>query len=188
VLKARLRHMAWFYVQWYSFLPVNTLTLFLIGLIGFRLGLFDRPAEHRGLIVAVMAFGIASWALATWLPLRMGFGLIREMWLAFAYIGAVLLLIAHNPAWLRRFAVFGWTGRMALTNYIVQVAILNLLFSNYALGLRLAPLAALAAGLALFAVNAAASRWWLDRFRFGPFEWLWRWATYVRRPPIRLAQ
>jgi uncharacterized protein len=188
VLKARLRHMAWFYVQWYTFLPVNTLTLFLIGLIGFRLGLFDRPAEHRGLIVALMAFGIASWAVVTWLPFRMGFGLIREMWLAFAYIGAVLLLVAHDSAWLRRLAVFGWTGRMALTNYIVQVAILNLLFSNYALGLRLAPLAALAAGVALFAGDAAASRWWLDRFRFGPFEWLWRWATYARRPPIRLAQ
>ena len=57
---ARLRHMAWFYAQPFSFLPVNTLTLFLIGVIGLRAGLFDRPAEHERLIVLLAAFGVGS--------------------------------------------------------------------------------------------------------------------------------
>ena len=26
---------------------------------------------------------------------------------------------------------------------------------------------------------------WLERFRFGPFEWLWRVATYRKLQPIR---
>lgn len=204
VFEARLRHMAWFYLQPYSFLPVNTFTLFLLGVIALRLGLLDRPQDHRRLIVSLIIFGVAAWAAATWLLpgddlppgsfirgvaldwARSGFGLIRTMWLTFAYMGVVLLLVARNPHWLDRLAAFGWTGRMALTNYIVQVAILDLMFSNYAFHLMPTPLQGLAAGFALFAVDAALSRWWLTRFRFGPLEWLWRSITYGRLQPWRL--
>jgi uncharacterized protein len=208
VFKARLRHMVWYYRQPFSFLPVNTFTLFLIGVIGFRLGLFDKPEQHRRLILAISVFGLASWATANWfLPgpgvpapsdgpfvrafaiaqLERGVGLIRSMWLALTYIGIVLLLVARDRAWLRHLAPFGWTGRMALTTYIVQVALLDLLFTHYGLGLTVAPLQALAAGLALFTISALLSRWWLSRFRFGPLEWLWRSITYARLQPLRSA-
>jgi len=204
VLHARLRHMRWFYVQWFTFLPVNTFTLFLLGVLGLRLGLFDRPEEHRRLIATLMLFGVASWATSHWLlpappaqlgtplvpnlvvaRLKSGFGLVREMWLAFTYVGLVLLLVARNPAWLRRLAAFGWTGRMALTNYMIQIAILDLAFARYALGLSVTPLVGLAAALALFLADAAFSRWWLERFRYGPLEWLWRSVTLARWQPWR---
>jgi uncharacterized protein len=29
---------------------------------------------------------------------------------------------------------------------------------------------------------------WLRRYRQGPLEWLWRWATWARRPPLRRAE
>lgn len=61
VLQARLRHMRWFYVQPFSFLPVNTLTFFLIGLIGFRLGFFEKPEAHRRALIAISVFGVVSW-------------------------------------------------------------------------------------------------------------------------------
>ncbi len=204
VFRARLRHMAWFYTQPFSFLPVNTFTLFLIGLIAFRLGLFDAPGRHQRMILGLMAFGAASWVVDTWflasdgqlgsplvreLPLnqlRQGFGIIRGTWLAFVYIGTVLILVARTPAWLRALAPFGWSGRMALTTYMVQIAILDLMFSNYFLHLGLTPLQALGAGLALFAFTSALSRWWLVRFRFGPLEWLWRSITYGRWQPWRV--
>jgi uncharacterized protein len=184
VFRARLQHMRWFYVQWFSFLPVNTLTLFLLGLLGLRLGIFDRPEEHRRLIVGLMLFGIASWALAWWV-LPDGFGLIRSMWLTFTYIGAVLLLVARNRRWLDRFAAFGYAGRMALTNYMIQIAILDLLFSEYAIGLKTHPLVGLVFALTLFLLDAAVSKWWLARYRFGPLEWIWRSATYWRMEPLR---
>ena len=204
VFVARLRHMAWFYAQPFSFLPVNTFTLFLIGVIGLRAGLFDRPAEHERLIVGLMAFGVASWAVDVWLLtpnwtqpdftsvravtlacLKGGFGLIRGMWLTVAYMGAVLLLASRRPTWVRRLTAFRSTGRMALTVYMIQIAILDLAFSNYALHISLTPLQALAGGLMLFASNAAFCGWWLARFRFGPLEWLWRSITYARRQPWR---
>jgi uncharacterized protein len=204
VFEARLQHMRWLYVQPFSFLPVNTFTLFLLGILGLKLGLFDRPAEHRRLLAGLMLFGAASWAYETWVPVHRsppgtpmlrelvltrlcyGMGLVRGMWLVFTYLGAVLLLVAWNPIWLRRLAPFGWAGRMALTNYMVQIAILDLLFSPYALGVSLRPLAGLAAGIALFLVDAAFSRWWLTRHPYGPLEWLWRSATQWRWQPWRM--
>ena len=204
VFRARLRHMAWFYRQPYSFLPMNTLTLFLIGVIALRLGLFDRPEAHRRLLLAIAAFGVASWAADHWLlrgsppdpsrPLLLdlgwmqitrGFGLIREMWLALAYIAGVLLLVAQNRVWLRRLRAFGWSGRMALTNYMLQIALLDLVFSRYLGHLQLSPLQALAGGLMLFAAGAVLSGWWLARYHFGPLEWLWRSITYNHRQPWR---
>jgi uncharacterized protein len=204
VFSARLRHMRWFYAQPFSFLPVNTLTLLLLGVLAVRLGLFDAPEQHRRLIVALMAVGVVFWALATWPPfappsgpgnsvvrtmtlarLKSGFGIVRSMWLAFAYMGLILLLVARNRAWLRRLAPFGWTGRMALTNYMVQIAVLEFLFASYALGLTMTPLAGLLLALALFLADAWISRWWLARFRYGPLEWLWRSMTYGRWQPWR---
>ena len=41
--------------------------------------------------------------------------------------------------------------------------------------------------LALFMAQVMFSRWWLARYRFGPAEWLWRAATYLRWPPMRRA-
>jgi uncharacterized protein len=63
---------------------------------------------------------------------------------------------------------------------MTQIVILDLLFSNYALGLTITPLAGLTAGIALFGVNVVFSRWWLARHPYGPMEWLWRSATYWR--------
>jgi uncharacterized protein len=205
VFAARLAHMKWFYAQPFSFLPVNTFTMFLLGVIGFRLGLFDRPERHRRLIVALMIFGVASWAAENWLfsdgpppppgdllrsmfveQVKYGYGLVRAMWLSFTYMGIVLLLVARDRAWLRRLGAFGWTGRMALTLYMLQIAILDLTFSPYALHVQLTTLQGLAAGIVLFVINAAFARWWLRRFRFGPLEWIWRSITYGRPQPWRI--
>jgi uncharacterized protein len=205
VLAARLEHMKWFYAQPFSFLPVNSFMLFLLGFIALRLGIFDGPERHRRLIATLAVVGTGLWAVEAFvlpkLPahttgplvqtialnrLQSGFGLVRDMWLSFAYMGVVLLLVAHNRDWLRRLAPLGWTGRMALTNYMIQVAFLDLTFSKYGVGLEVRPLVGLTMAIALFAVDALFSRWWLARFRYGPLEWLWRSATYARWQPLRL--
>jgi uncharacterized protein len=77
---------------------------------------------------------------------------------------------------------------MALTNYMIQIAILDFTFSNYALGAQVRPLVGALMALALFFADALFSRWWLARFRYGPFEWLWRSATYATWQPWRVAE
>ncbi|MFT5026811.1 MAG: hypothetical protein ACI9CV_001572, partial [Ilumatobacter sp.] len=39
--------------------------------------------------------------------------------------------------------------------------------------------------IAVWMLQLAWSPWWLARFRFGPFEWAWRSATYRSRQPLR---
>ena len=40
------------------------------------------------------------------------------------------------------------------------------------------PTMAAALALVVMAIEIPLSVWWLNRFRYGPVEWLWRRATY----------
>jgi len=184
---------------WPDLLPDVNLALFTLGLLAVRHRVLDQPRRHVRLIAGWMTFGALAWAIS-WLvlrrlpqlpvpgardPLEYGLGLVQDQWLCFTYIGAVVLLLAYRPAWTARLAVFGWAGRMALTNYMVQAAVLDVLASGYGFGLKLRPYAYVAAAVLLFAAEAAVSSAWLARFRFGPLEWLWRTVTYARPQPLR---
>ena len=74
---------------------------------------------------------------------------------------------------------------MALTNYVLQVMVLDFTFSNYAFGLSISAAYAPLAALALFGLEVMLSRWWLSRYRYGPLEWLWRSITYARWQPLQ---
>ena len=184
---------------WTDLLPDTNLALFMLGLLAVRRGIVDQPMRHVRLIAGWMGFGVVSWALS-WLVLRnlpgtgrpgldqalsVGFGLVQDQWLCLAYIGAVLLLLAHRPVWTARLAPVGQAGRMALTNYMVQAALLDFLASGYGVGLRLRPYLYAPAALVCFAVVAAVSVAWLRRYRFGPLEWVWRTLTYAEPQPLR---
>jgi len=34
-------------------------------------------------------------------------------------------------------------------------------------------------------VQMALSKWWLKRYNYGPFEWIWRSLTYFKLFPLR---
>lgn len=184
---------------WRGFLPDANLALFTIGLLALRHRVLDEPRRHVRLIAGFMTFGATAWALS-WLvlgrlpsiripgadgPLQSGFGLVQDQWLCFTYIGAIILLLAFRPAWTGRLALFGIAGRMALTNYMIQIAVLDALASGYGVGLKLRPYAYVIAAVVLFSAEAIVSRMWLRRCRFGPLEWVWRMATYGRTQPLR---
>ena len=68
---------------------------------------------------------------------------------------------------------------MALTNYVGQSFVCTLLFYGTGLGLggTMGPTLYLPIGFAVYAAQVVTSGWWLQRFRYGPLEWLWRAAT-----------
>ena len=190
LLVARLRHMAWFYTQPFFFVPGVTLTLFVIGFLYVRHQVFEQVGKQRRLLTGMAAFGLVSWLAADWLlpwaGIEGSFGLFRDQWLTFAYVSVALLLLNTWPRLLTRLRSVADAGRMALTNYMVQIAALDLLFSGYAVGLgKVRPVAGLPMALALFTAQAAFSTVWLKHFRFGPAEWLWRSLTYGERQPMR---
>jgi uncharacterized protein len=191
LVAARLRHMAWFYTQPFFFMPNATLALFIAGFLLVRHRIFEQPLARRWLLAGLGAFGVISWLAENWLlPYwRAGaLGILRDQWLMLAYIGGALWLLARTPGLVHRLGAVAAAGRMALTNYLMQIVALDLLFSGYGLGLgHVRPVVGLAAALLCFGTQAALSTVWLRHFRFGPAEWLWRSLTYGRRQPMRRA-
>jgi uncharacterized protein len=103
-----------------------------------------------------------------------------------AYLAALVLLM-ERPAWKRRLMVLAPVGQTALTCYLMQSVICALVFDGWGLGLlgRVRPALFIPLALVIFAAQIVASRLWLTRFRFGPFEWLWRSLTYGKQPILR---
>jgi uncharacterized protein len=144
----------------------RTLGLMMWGVAAWRSGLLR---DHRRLwwivLLAGGTLGIAGTLLHS--------DLASTVPLALAYAAAILL-------WLPRAPLLAAAGRMSLTNYLAQSVIFGFVFYSYGLGLfgRVSAASAAVGGTLLYVAQLWFSRWWLERYRYGPCEWLWRSLTY----------
>lgn len=79
-------------------------------------------------------------------------------------------------------------GRMGLTNYEMQGVLGAFLFSMWGLGSffgNWGTTEVFALGLVVYALQVVISKYWLEKFRYGPLEWFWRSATYLKWQPLR---
>lgn len=74
-------------------------------------------------------------------------------------------------------------GRMALTNYMLAAFLYSCVYTNNGLGIygQLAGWTQIPIASTVFFFEVALSTWWLNRFRYGPMERLWRLMSYGRR-------
>jgi len=172
--------------------------VFLIGLWLVRSGIVMQPERHLPALRRLCVFGLLPGLLVTLgsaavLPLthvpnvndeafqlQFSLHLLGALPLALGYLS--LLVLAWQTAAGK--ACLSWlapTGRMALTNYLLQSVVCSLFFYGYGLGHWGMPRGQQALFcFALFAVQALLSAVWLRYFRFGPMEWVWRRLTYGR--------
>ena len=101
---------------------------------------------------------------------------------------ATISLLMKRQVWQRLLAPLATVGRFALTNYLITCFVSAVVFRPWGFGLYniLMPFEGLVIVLVIYALLVIASCWWIDRFRFGPAEWLWRSMTYGKLPPMRL--
>jgi uncharacterized protein len=101
--------------------------------------------------------------------------------LATIYVVGVMLLYQREK-WRNRLNIFYAPGRMGLTTYLMQGLFGVLIFSTIGLGTLgdLGAMTTLPIGIAVFIFQVYFSQWWLSHFHYGPFEWLWRSATYLK--------
>ena len=106
--------------------------------------------------------------------------------LAVAY-GTSLVLWARRTVGRRVLGLLAHPGRMALTTYLMQSVSLSFIFWSWGLGLtgQVDALQGLGIAAVIFLVQVLVARAWLQRFRYGPLEWVWRCLTYARRQPLR---
>lgn len=78
-------------------------------------------------------------------------------------------------------------GKMALTNYIMHSVLAIFIFTGVGFGLfgKLQRHELLYIVFAIWVFQFIASPIWLKYFHFGPLEWLWRYASYCKKPPFK---
>ena len=126
--------------------------------------------------------GIFTWYMAATIPFR------PVMVVAYA---ALIIDLTRNGGWLvDRIAA---AGRAAFTNYLGTSLVMTFVFYGWGLGLfgSVGRIELWLVVLAAWIVMLAWSKPWLDRFRYGPFEWLWRslarWQLQPMRKPLAAA-
>lgn len=100
---------------------------------------------------------------------------------------AFVMLICQVQRFTRFLQPFAAVGRTALSNYLLQTVICTTIFYGHGLGLfgRLERKEQVLIILAVWTFQLAISPIWLNKFRFGPVEWIWRSLTYMKLQPIR---
>ena len=101
------------------------------------------------------------------------------------YMSLIILWNQGSDNWLKR--RLRAVGRIALTNYLAQSILGVLVLSVVLSDVTVNRAGVLLFVLAVWALQLWWSQTWLDRYRFGPAEWLWRVATYRRAQPLRRA-
>ncbi|MCK2219394.1 DUF418 domain-containing protein [Actinomadura sp. ATCC 31491] len=164
--------------------------LFLLGSALTRYGVIARiESGARGPALLFLVFAAAALPVAwvqqdTGNPKAMA---LAGLLTAGACICGVLLLL-RTPLRSSLRVLFAPLGRMALTNYLSATALVLLiarLLGGPAEGWSTGTVLVIAGGI--LALQWVWSTLWLRRFRQGPLEWLWRWATWARRPPLRVS-
>ncbi len=99
-----------------------------------------------------------------------------------AFYVSGLTLLMFRTRWQRFFYSMAPVGKMALTSYLIQTAFGLLLFWGIGAGLytKTSPGLNFLIAIAFFYVQVLMSHYWLQRFYYGPVEWLWRSATLFK--------
>lgn len=166
----------------------ETLAYMLFGMAAYRNGMLTGQWERRrywrwvaiGFGIGIPAYG----ALALWM-IRSDFGLfevtsaamvlttpIRPL-MIMGWASLIVLLMRPGGLLTDRLAA---AGRMAFTNYLMTSVICTTVFYGYGLGF-FGALSRAEVYPVVFAVWALILLWskpWLERFAYGPLEWVWR--------------
>jgi uncharacterized protein len=182
------------------FIGFETLGYMLFGMAALRSGMLTGAWPRRRLrrwAMIGIGFGVAGYAiLFAWMLARnLDTGAILTGAFAMTpplraimipgYAAAILLLAGTGGAVAAHIAA---VGRMALSNYLASSIVLCFVFYGWGLGQfgQWSRVALYLPVLAMWALMLAWSAPWLARYRYGPFEWLWRSLARAQWQPLRV--
>ncbi len=174
--------------------------MMLIGMGFLKLGIITGERSNRVYVLLMLAgygIGLSINAYETRLLLENNFDIFsaRQANLTYGF-GRVAMTLGHIGFWMLICKV-GWltwltsrlaaVGRMALTNYIMHTVFAAIIFTGVGFSLfgslQRHELFYVVAGIWLF--QLIVSPIWMEHFRFGPLEWVWRSLTYNKKQPMR---
>jgi uncharacterized protein len=189
-------------LQQLMFIGPETLALMLLGMAGYKSGFLTGDwSDRRYRRIALLGLGIGAaislvltiivWRSGWYLPwVFANFAvatILTHVPMALGYAALIILLSrAMGPLAQRLAAV----GRCAFTNYLGTSLLVAPIFYGWGLGQfghwsraeawLLVPL--------IWLLMLAWSKPWLERYRYGPFEWLWRSLARWELQPMRKAR
>ena len=206
IASVELRH-AWVeFTSWQYYLgDLDILGLMLLGLYVGRIGaIWNRHTQVSlaqrhvywllGVGFVCGAFGVAMSKFGLGDDTSIHHSVVKNLliWpfgmpvLGLGYAAAIALMM-DKEKWRGRLIAFAPIGRMALSNYLFTGFVAAFISFQWGLGQygKVFPAMGLLIVVGLLPVQMLVSRWWMNNFVFGPFEWLWRYWTYGRPPPMR---
>ena len=178
---------------------IETLGRFLFGYFLLRVGLFESIETKKRLFkktlfitapVMIAYFVIRLQSLngdlntdeAYWEPvLKTGI-----LFTACFYSSCIVLLFTRSGETIFSAALQA-LGKMTLTNYLLVSAVMTIVFSGIGfalLGVLTMRIIWMIAFVWLM-IEITFSIYWLNKYRFGPVEWIWRQLTYRKRIELR---
>jgi uncharacterized protein len=181
------------------FFTWETLGYMLLGMAGLRSGFLTGAwddASYRRVALLCLGFGLPIYAAFAALLWGSGFRVewVAAIWSAatvpvrpLAIVGfaaLIILLTRRGGPLVERIAA---AGRAAFTNYLGTSIAMTTLFFGYGFGLfgHLSRVELWLAVLPAWAIMLLWSKPWLERFRYGPFEWVWRSLARGSLQPMR---
>jgi uncharacterized protein len=178
----------------------ETLAYFLFGMAllksGFFHGIWSRRQYVRVLLVGY-GVGVPVMATIAYFFYQSGFSVPAMFGLALgattpvrplmilATASLIILLTSRGGKMVDRIAA---TGRAAFTNYIATSVLMTTFFYGYGFGLygSLGRAELWVVVIATWALMLLWSKPWLQRYRYGPLEWVWRSLARSRAEPMRI--
>ena len=144
------------------------------------LGVF---AVFYGASLLLPAFGLEGFALRQSRMLLRNYANLGQM---IFYVAGLTLLYYKSKGWRSVLDKLAPVGRMSVTNYMMQSVFGVFIFYGFGLNLASATFSECAvAGVVICAVQILFSNWWMKHHYYGPVEWLWRTATWMKRVPLK---
>lgn len=187
-----------------------TLALFLLGLVVGRIRFFEelQSKRKRNLYIFggfVLATALINLIIDLFPPQPFRFSIPKGDELTFSmlavsslndiymvlYSGALaigFILLYQVESIGKHLDVLSPYGRMGLTNYEIQSVLGSFFFSMWGLGAIFGswgPTEVFLLGLLVYAAQIIFSKYWLKHCLYGPLEWAWRSATYLKIQPFR---
>ena len=190
ILQLRMKELIAFIPENLVWFIPKTFGLFFIGIYAARKEFFTKLKKQMKNFILwfVMFFLISmSWnyykndvfALIDlsedpeWRPILIGINVIVEFCQGMAYIIGLGIIFQRNNFISE---IFARTGRLALTNYILQSLLCVFIFYGFGLGYysTLLPSDLVLIAVCIFGFNLFGSYWYLQYKSIGPLEYIWR--------------
>ncbi|MEO0553951.1 MAG: DUF418 domain-containing protein [Bacteroidota bacterium] len=146
-----------------------------------RMLLWTAPLGLCLIIYGIMKNFDANWSVQYSMFLGSQFNYWGSLFLALGYLAAINLGVLSGK--FKPFLmIFSAVGRQALSNYLFQTLICISIFYGFGLGLfgKVEQTGQIVIVMGVWIIQIIFSQWWQTKFNYGPFEWLWRSATFMK--------